>query len=65
MSGESVEVGKIEVNGAEVFSVRIIHNGKVRLVKEHCSTLAEAEEIAKKEAEARGVDVTYGTGYPK
>lgn len=64
MSGDSVEIGKIEVNGATVYSVRIIKNGRVETVKDHCNSLDEAEALAKKEAATLQIKVTRGYGIP-
>lgn len=53
-----VEVGKIEVDGSCVHSVRVTEDGKL-LIKGHFTSLNEAHEIAEAEATRLGVQVRY------
>lgn len=53
-----VEVGKIEVGGSWVHSVRVTEDGKL-LIKGHFTSQHEARDIAEAEARRLGVEVRY------
>ena len=53
-----VEVGKIEINGTWVHSVRVTEDGKL-LIKGHFNSRHEAREVAETEAKRLGVEVRY------
>lgn len=63
MANTMVEVGRIEVNGSTVYSVRVVESG-VLTVKAHCNSLDEAKLVAEREADRLRVSISYENGKP-